>query len=62
MQIRAPFAREFPGLAPPEPTPWTPAERQHLLEVMLPAMHWEAPAARIGLVAAGRPCCDGTPS
>jgi Domain of unknown function (DUF4253) len=55
VQVRAPFTREFPGLAPPEHTPLTPAERQHALDVTLPSMHWQAPGARIGLVAAGRP-------
>jgi hypothetical protein len=55
VQVRAPFTREFPGLAPPEHTPLTPAERQHALEVTLPSMHWQAPDARIGLVASGRP-------
>jgi Domain of unknown function (DUF4253) len=48
----------FPGLAPPEHTPLTPAERQQALDVVLPRIrqaHRATPTARIGLVAAGRP-------
>jgi hypothetical protein len=58
LEMRAPFTREWPGLAPPERTPLTPAERQQALEVMLPrirAAHGATPQARIGLVAADRP-------
>jgi Domain of unknown function (DUF4253) len=57
-QIRAPFDREFPGLAAPGRTPLAPAERRHALEVALPRIRRTrrvTPAARIGLVAAGRP-------
>jgi hypothetical protein len=58
VQIRAPFTREWPGLAPPERTPLTPAERQQALDVVLPRIrqaHMATPQARIGLVAADRP-------
>ncbi len=58
MEMRAPFTLEFPGLAAPERTPLTPAERQQALDVVLPRIrqaHQATPAARIGLVAAGRP-------
>jgi Domain of unknown function (DUF4253) len=58
MEQWAPFTLEWPGLAAPEPAPLTPAERQHALDVVLPgirATSREAPEARIGLVAAGRP-------
>jgi len=48
IRMRAPFTREFPGLAPPEHTPLTPAGRQHALDVV-------TQEARIGLIAAGRP-------
>lgn len=48
IEIRAPFIREFPGLAPPEHAPLTPAERQHVLDVLMGE-------ACIGLVAADRP-------
>ncbi len=57
-QQRAPFTRQFPGLAPPGHTPLTAAERQHALDVVLPRMRLTLlprPAARIGLVAVGRP-------
>jgi hypothetical protein len=37
-RLRAPFTREFPGLAPSGGAPLTPAERQHALDVMLPEM------------------------
>ena len=47
-EMRAPFTGDFPGLAPPEHTPLTAAEREHALDVV-------AQEARIGLVAAGRP-------
>jgi hypothetical protein len=43
----APFSRRFPGLAPPGGTPLTPEE----VDATLGAL----PAARIGLVPAGRP-------
>ena len=46
IRMRAPFTREFPGLAPPEHTPLTPAGRQHALDVV-------TQEARIGLIAAG---------
>ncbi len=47
-ELRAPFTGDYPGLAPPEHTPLTPAERVHALDVV-------TQEARIGLVAAGRP-------
>lgn len=47
-ETRAPFTGDFPGLAPAEHTPMTPAEREHALDVI-------TQEARIGLVAAGRP-------
>jgi len=56
--MRAPFTREWPGLAPPERTPLTPAERQRGLDVVLPRVrqaNMATPQARIGLVAAARP-------
>lgn len=55
---RAPFTRQFPGLAPPAGTPWPPAARQDALDFLLPRMRetlLPRPAARIGLVAADRP-------
>jgi hypothetical protein len=58
IERRAPFTLEWPGLAAPEHTPLTPAERQHALDYVLPRIrraHRATPAARIGLVAAGRP-------
>jgi hypothetical protein len=58
MERRWPFTPEWPGLAPPESTPLTPAGRQQALDVVLPRIrlaHRETPEARIGLVAAGRP-------
>ena len=57
-ELRVPFTRQFPGLAPPGDTPLTTAERQHALDVVLPQMRLTLlprPAARIGLVAADRP-------
>jgi len=48
IEMRAPFIRGFPGLAPPEHTPLTPAERQHAVDVV-------TQEARIGLIAADRP-------
>jgi hypothetical protein len=48
IEIRTPFTREFPGPAPPEHAPLTPAERRHVLDVVMPA-------ACIGLVAVDRP-------
>lgn len=57
-QRRAPFTRQFPGLAPPEHTPLNAAERQHALDVVLPQMRLTLlprPASRIGLIAAVRP-------
>lgn len=56
-EIRAPFGREFPGLAPPGHTPLTAAERWQALDSVLPrirAAHGATPAARIGLVVADR--------
>jgi uncharacterized protein DUF4253 len=47
-ELRAPFTGDFPGLAPPEHTPMTPAEREHALDAI-------TQEARIGLVAAERP-------
>jgi Domain of unknown function (DUF4253) len=58
MQARAPFTLEWPGLAPPERTPLTPADRRHALDVVLPRIRrasGASPQARIGLVAADRP-------
>jgi hypothetical protein len=58
IQMRAPFTREWPGLAPPESTPLTPAERQQALDMVLPRIrqtHGATSQARIGLVAASRP-------
>jgi hypothetical protein len=58
IEMRAPFTREWPGLAPPQRTPLTPAERQQALDVVLPRIrqaNMATGAARIGLVAAGRP-------
>jgi hypothetical protein len=58
MQRWAPFTLAWPGLAAPEPTPLTLAERQHALDVVLPRIrvaYGMAPQARIALVAAGRP-------
>jgi hypothetical protein len=58
IQMRAPFTREWPGLAPPERTPLTPAGQQEALDVVLPRIrraHGATPQARIGLVAADRP-------
>jgi len=57
-RIRAPFGFQFPGLAPPQSRPVAPAERQRILDSVLPRMraaHGAAPAARIGLVTADRP-------
>jgi hypothetical protein len=48
IEMRAPFIWGFPGLAPPEHTPLTPAEREHALDVV-------TQEARIGLIAASRP-------
>ena len=58
MERWSPFSLEWPGLAPPESTPLTSAERQQALGVMLPQIrqeHAETPDAQIGLVAASRP-------
>ena len=58
IETRAPFTREWPGLAAPERTPLTAAERQHARDVVLPQIRQEHEAtrsARIGLVAADRP-------
>jgi hypothetical protein len=58
MQRWAPFTLQWPGLAAPGRTPLTPAERQQALGVVLPRIrqaHRATPAARIGLVPAGRP-------
>ena len=58
VEMRTPFTRKWPGLAAPEHTPLTPAERQHALDVTLPRIrrqHGATPAARIGLVAADQP-------
>jgi hypothetical protein len=54
----APFTQEWPGLAAPQRTALTAAEREQALDVVLPRIrqaHRAAPEARIGLVAAGRP-------
>lgn len=53
VERRAPFSLDWPGLAAPERTPLTPAERQQALDVALPRIR--AMPARVGLVAAGRP-------
>jgi hypothetical protein len=45
--MRAPFSRQFPGLAPPEDTPLSPQQLDQVLSSL--------PAARIGLVPAARP-------
>jgi hypothetical protein len=45
--MHAPFSRQFPGLAPPEPTPLSPGQLDKALGSL--------PAARIGLVPAARP-------
>ncbi|MGI8451338.1 MAG: hypothetical protein ACR2MP_29960 [Streptosporangiaceae bacterium] len=58
IETRAPFTLEWPGLATPERTPLTPAERQQALDSVLPRIrvaHKATPAARIGLVIADRP-------
>jgi hypothetical protein len=58
VQQRAPFTRAFPGVAPPERTPLSPAQRQQALDWLLPLMRLTSlptPTARIGLVAADRP-------
>jgi hypothetical protein len=58
MEQWAPFALEWPGLAVPEDTPLTSADRQRALDVVLPEIrmtHGATPEARIGLVAASRP-------
>jgi hypothetical protein len=47
-EMRAPFTGDFPGLAPAEHTPMSPAGREHALDAI-------TQEARIGLVAAGRP-------
>ena len=55
---RAPFTLDFPGLAAPERTRLTPAERQQALDVLLPRIrlaHRATSVARIGLVGAERP-------
>jgi hypothetical protein len=53
-RLRAPFTREFPGLAPSGDAALTPAERQQALDVLLPELRLTSlpqPTARIGLVA-----------
>jgi hypothetical protein len=45
--MRAPFSRQFPGLAPREDTPLSPQQLDQFLG--------SVPAARIGLVPAARP-------
>lgn len=58
IERRAPFSLVFPGLAPPEHTPLTPAERDKALDEVLPKIrqaHGATAAARIALVAADRP-------
>ena len=47
VEMRAPFGKQFPGLAPPENTPLTPERLEEVLDSL--------PAARIGLVPASRP-------
>jgi len=55
-------AGRFPGLAPAEGVPLSPAERQAAFDTVLPRLRARrrepAAAARIGLVAAGRPDRD----
>jgi hypothetical protein len=56
--MRGRFTEEWPGLAPPEHTPLTPAERRQALDVVLPRIrraNGATPMARIGLVPADRP-------
>ena len=51
-QLRAPFTREFPGLAPSGGAPLTPAERQQALDVLLPEMRLTSlpqPTARMAV-------------
>jgi Domain of unknown function (DUF4253) len=48
IETRSPFIGDFPGLAPPEHAPLTPAERERALDLV-------TQEARIGLVAAERP-------
>ena len=56
VEMRAPFTREWPGLAPREHTLLTAAQRRHALDVVLPRVRQSATTvARIGLVAADRP-------
>lgn len=58
IERRAPFSLDFPGLAPPEHTPLTTAERDKALNEVLPKIrqaHRATAAARIALVAADRP-------
>jgi hypothetical protein len=57
VQMRAPFTREWPGLAEHQHTPLTPAQRRHALDVVLPRIRYPQSgtlAGRIGLVAAER--------
>jgi Domain of unknown function (DUF4253) len=54
----APFGPAWPGLAPAERTPLTPAQRKRGLDAVLPGIrgsHGATSDARIGLVAAERP-------
>lgn len=58
MERWAPFALEWPGLAAPEHTLLTLAEREHALDAVLPGIRRArraTPDARIGLVPVGRP-------
>jgi hypothetical protein len=55
IEMRAPFTREWPGLAAPQRTPLTPAERQQALDSVRLRIRQAHGAARIGLVAADRP-------
>jgi hypothetical protein len=54
---RLPFTLEWPGLAPPQYAPLTPAERDRALDGVLSQIrvtNGETPEARVGLVAADR--------
>lgn len=58
IEARAPYTREFPGLAAPEHTPLSSAEQQQAVDLVLPQTrqaHGATRTARIGLVAASRP-------
>jgi hypothetical protein len=57
VEWRWPFTLEWPGLAPPQYAPLTPAERDHALDEVLPRIrdaNRETLEARVGVVAADR--------